>query len=101
MRLRAGGGRCDSFEQSAEVCLALQLQGIRWRALVEKEEDLAAPLRAALKTTAHVSRRGGVMLRVIMPRETAWGEVEEAAVVRDCDRLLAVMRAALAGRTLA
>ena len=86
---------CDDFTQHVDVCLTLQLRGLAWTKLFP---DVCEPLRHA-RTCMYVSRRGGLMLRLLFRRNTPWGPDDEAAVVRDCDRLLAFMRAILAGKS--
>jgi hypothetical protein len=87
---------CEGFTQHVDVCQGIELLGIRWDRLVP---TACAPLRLA-RSSAHVSRRGGVMLRLIFPRNTPWGVGEETAVVTDCNALLDVLRRALTGRSL-
>ena len=82
------------FEQNIDACVTLELHGVKW---VELFPDVAEPLRRA-RTSMHLSRRGGVILRLLFSRHTEWSAEVEAAVVRDCDRLLACVRRLLAGR---
>lgn len=88
---------CLDFDQCTDVCMALQFQGIDWKALFP--QDLCEPLRRVRSTSVHVSRRGGVMMRLIFPSDTPWGPAQEAAVVDDSNRLLGVMRKLLAGKS--
>jgi hypothetical protein len=82
------------FSQQLDVCLALELHGFAWAELFPEAQE---PLLRA-QTTIQISRRGGVMLRLVFPRNTVWTVETEATVVRDCNRLLACMRVLLAGR---
>lgn len=87
---------CDECGYRSDVCMAVQLIGVRWRALFP-EAELSSALRVVRTTSVDVSRRGSVMMRLVFPKDTAWGVDEEAQVVRDCNRLLRVLRAALSG----
>ena len=87
---------CDECGYRSDVCMAVQLIGVRWRALFP-EAELSSALREVRTTSVDVSRRGSVMMRLVFPKHTAWGVDEEARVVRDCNRLLRVLRAALSG----
>jgi hypothetical protein len=87
---------CDDCGYRSDVCMAVQLVGVRWQALFP-EEELSRALCSVRTTSVDVSRRGSVMMRLVFPKHTAWGVDEEASVVRDCNRLLRVLRAALSG----
>ena len=87
---------CDECGYRSDVCMAVQLIGVRWRALFP-EAELSRALCDVRTTSVDVSRRGSVMMRLVFPKHTAWGVEEEARVVRDCNRLLRVLRAALSG----
>jgi hypothetical protein len=79
---------------------AVELINLRWdRLLLASESDVCAPLKAA-RSSAHISRRGGVMLRLIFPKGTAWNSELERAVVAECNGMLLQLRAALMGRAL-
>jgi len=58
-------------------------------------------MRRLAKSSAHVSRRGDVMLRLIFPKDTPWDEDNETAVLHDCNLLLTTLRRALLGQSLA
>ena len=87
---------CEECGYRSDVCMAVQLVGVRWRALFP-EAELSLALRAVRNTSVDVSRRGSVMMRLVFPKHTNWSVEEEAAVVRDCNRLLKVLRDALSG----
>jgi hypothetical protein len=87
---------CDECGYRSDVCMAVQLIGVRWRALFP-EAELSHALREVRTSSVDVSRRGSVMMRLVFPKHTGWSVDEEASVVRDCNRLLRVLRAALSG----
>ena len=90
---------CLDFTQHMDVCQSIELKGIQWAriAAVTDKEDSITPVHVA-RGSAHVSRRGGVMLRLLFPRNTEWSPELEAATVRACDRFLALLRRVLEGR---
>ena len=57
-------------------------------------------MRQLSKSSAHISRRGDVMLRLIFPKETLWNEDSENAVLHDSNMLLSTIRRALLGQSL-
>lgn len=75
---------------------AIELTDIRWEAIVP---DVCDILRHA-RSSAHISRRGGVMLRLIFPRGTEWGEEQELRLLRDCNQMLEHLRGAIKGGDL-
>ena len=92
------------FAQHVDVCQAVELRDLKWPALLREtpihdddpEMPIAPPLLVA-RSNAHISRRGGVMLRLVFPKDTPWDERVEHAVLRDCNRALLVLRRALQG----
>lgn len=88
---------CVNYTQHIDVCQAIELVDIKWDALLG--DEVAEPL-LNVRSSVHVSRRGGAMLRLIFPRGTAWDEAREAAVVCNCNGLLQVLRRALMGQPL-
>ncbi len=87
---------CTEIRRHTDVCETVELRGIRWDALFAHTRTIAAPLLAGL-SSAYISRRGGVMMRLIFPRRTPWSIDLEDAVVADCNALLQILRAALGG----
>ena len=87
---------CPDFTQNLDMCFMLQLHGLDWGKLFPS--DVAEPLLRA-RTSMQISRRGGLTLKLLFTRSTtAWTTEVEAAVVRDCNRLLAGMQRLLAGK---
>ena len=81
----------------------MELVNIRWAALLQEAHNGATPssaMQRIAKSSAHVSRRGDVMLRLIFPKDTPWDEENESGVVNDCNLLLVTLRRALRGQPL-
>jgi hypothetical protein len=99
---------CGQHIQHVDVCQAIELQDIRWEALCAGRPTPVDPLLlgggggsgALLRSSVHVSRRGGAMLRLIFPGGTPWDEAREASVLRDCNHLMEVLQRALLGHQL-
>jgi hypothetical protein len=87
---------CDECGYRSDVCMAVQFIGMCWRALFP-EAELSHALREVHTSSVDVSRRGSVVMQLVFPKHTGWSVDEEASVVRDCNRLLRVLRAALSG----
>jgi hypothetical protein len=68
----------------------VELRGIRWA------EFLPTPLPPCT-SSACITRRGGVMLRIIFPTKTVWTLSVEAQVVAAARRLMGMLVAAAAG----
>jgi hypothetical protein len=90
---------CDEVKRNADVCDSVELKGIRWNALFYHKREVSQPLLLG-KSSVHISRRGGVMMRVLFPRQTQWSIALEENVVADCNELLQILRTALNGKAL-
>jgi hypothetical protein len=91
---------CAQYVQHIDVCQAIELVDIRWGALCASRTVPVDPLLMGptVRSSVHVSRRGGAMLRLIFPGGTAWDAGKEANVLRECNYLLDVLRRALLGQ---
>ena len=93
---------CSYYTQHTDVCQAVELVDLRWEALLQEEGGEAPgtlpPALLAARSSTHISRRGGVMLRLIFPRGTPWDECAEAEVLAACNRALRVIRRIAAGK---
>jgi hypothetical protein len=95
---------CLDYAQHSDVCQAIELKHIQWDRFLPPpaaNDEAAQRHHATLlssRASAHVSRRGGVMLRLLFPRQTRWDEATEAATVLACDHFLQLLRHVLQGR---
>ena len=89
---------CSQTEAHSEVCDTIALKGIRWCSLLRKEE--VAPQLLVSKSSLYLSKRGGVMLRLIFPKGTPWSLAAEESVLSTANLLLDVLRMALRGKAI-
>lgn len=91
---------CGGATRRDDVYDCVELHDINWPALMDRvygRECTSAALLSG-RSSVYLSRRGGVMMRLLMPAETAWSEAAERGVLEDSNRLLDALRAALSGR---
>ena len=86
---------CAETLRHVGVCESVELRGIKWSNLLGRE---VAPALAAGFSSVHISRRGGVMMRVLFARRTRWSAEMEDAVVKDGNELLQILRVVLNGK---
>ena len=90
---------CAEVRRQDDVCATVELRGIRWDALFAHTRVIAAPLLKG-SCSVYISRRGGVMMRLLFPARTPWSIALEDAVLSDCNALLQILRAAVGGRPM-
>ena len=88
---------CTETLRHFGICESVELRGIKWASLLGRE--CASALMAGF-SGVHISRRGGVMMRIIFARRTMWTAEMEDAVVADCNELMQLLRVALSGSSL-
>ena len=79
-----------------DVCHTIELKGIQWDKLITSPYSLLLNASSSL----HISRRGGIMLRLIFPRGTQWSLDAEQAVLHDSNRLMETLRGLLRGKSV-
>lgn len=99
---------CTGTRRNTDVCDSIELKGIRWASLLSSthfshhhdyNNNIAAPLEAC-DSSVSVTRRGGVMMRLVFPSETPWSVELEDQVLLNCNSLLAVLRHAVSGKPM-
>lgn len=76
-----------------DVCHTVELRDIQWPMLISEPHELLLTAKSSL----HVSRRGGAMLRLIFPRGTPWSLEAEQAILHDSNRLMQAARRLVCG----
>jgi len=92
---------CWYDTKQLDVCQAVELIDLQWETFLQEECGMRGEVAAALKvarSSMHISRRGGVMLRLIFPRGTPWDEAMEDQVLAGCNRALHGIRRILSGK---
>jgi hypothetical protein len=76
----------------------VELRGIRWRKLFDNH---SVPEALCLgKASACITRRGGVMLRIIFPPKTVWTTAAEADILTGARRLMDQLILAVSGKQM-
>jgi hypothetical protein len=84
---------CDGVKWHNDVGEMIELSGIRWASLFNQPPALG-------KSSACITRRGGVMLRVIFPPKTVWSPEMEADVNAGAARLMEKLVVAASGKLI-
>jgi len=78
-----------------DVCHTVELKDIQWSMFIPSPHALLL----LAKSSFHVSRRGGAMLRIIFPRGTSWSLEAEQAILNDSNRFMDAIRRLLRGQS--
>jgi hypothetical protein len=87
---------CAEVRWHNDVGEMVELRGIRWASLFAA----APPMLCMGKTSACITRRGGVMLRFAFPTNTLWTLAAETAVIAAAGLLMEKLSAAIRGKRL-
>ena len=79
------------------VCDVLELAGIRWDYSLWQMGAMDHSFVRLGTTTLEISRKGGVVMRMIFPKNTVWSQEAETSVLDSCYALWCGLRYALAG----
>lgn len=87
---------CSETALRTEVCETVVLKGIKWASLVSNNARLPKVL-AESQSCIHISRKGGVMMRIVMS-EVTWSPELEDSVLAHSNSLLETLRCVLKGK---
>ncbi len=88
---------CTGILHFGDVCDVIELRDIKWDQIPCKGEASATTRLA--KSSIHVSRRGGAVIRLVFSPPIAWDVSLEQDVIRDCDMLMNTLGEILKGKT--
>jgi hypothetical protein len=83
-----------------DLCDILELGDIDWDKIFARPLNSASDATKKAKTQVIISRRGGVVIRMVFPKDTPWDISSERDVLSDCDRLLDLLNEILAGKVM-
>jgi len=83
-----------------DLCDILELGDIDWDKIFARPLNSASDATKKAKTQVIISRRGGVVIRMVFPKDTPWDISSERDVLSDCDRLLDLLDEILAGKVM-
>lgn len=83
-----------------DLCDILELGDIDWDKIFARPLNSASDATKKAKTQVIISRRGGVVIRMVFPKDTPWDILSERDVLSDCDRLLDLLDEILAGKVM-
>ena len=83
----------------AQVCDVLQLIDIQWDYALWSAAGYHHRTVRKGTTTVEISRKGGVVMRVVFPKNTKWNEEAEKELLESCDLLWTGLRKVLSGMT--
>ena len=76
---------CKSEMRYEEMCyVLLQLTDIQWNKVING----AHPVTLVSRPTIKISRRGGIIMRLVFPSLTTWNVEIEERVLQDCNHLM-------------
>lgn len=91
---------CIEARRNTDVCDSIELKGIQWASLLSASNVKVAEPLWMCNSSVSVTRRGGVMMRLIFPPETPWSAEMEDEVLSNCNNLLAVLCHAVSGKPM-
>lgn len=94
-------GWCKGILHFGDVCDVIELRDIKWNLIPHIGDygfKIASKTTLLAKTSIHVSRRGGAVIRLVFSPPMPWNVSLEEDVIRDCNMLMNIIGEILKGK---
>lgn len=90
---------CTGILHFGDVCDVIELRDIRWNKMPSKTSQVISQSTLQAKSSIHISRRGGTVIRFVFSPPITWSDGLEKEVISDCDLLTSTLGDILKGKT--